>query len=124
MWDYVGDNYVHRIVQSRTDGKVVAKVVDWPRAGEVEEAEEEAGEEPGRAEGRSQRGEEHRGKKGKEEKREKYEDMDEELMQAIIESKLEMVRGVERGNKAKERWTGGRLHASTESNSLPGTMAI
>lgn len=23
MWDYVGDNYVHRLIQSKTDGKLV-----------------------------------------------------------------------------------------------------
>ena len=23
VWDYVGDNYVHRLVQSKTDGKIV-----------------------------------------------------------------------------------------------------
>lgn len=24
MWDYAGDNYVHRLIQSKTDGKLVA----------------------------------------------------------------------------------------------------
>jgi BRCA1-associated protein len=23
VWDYVGDNYVHRLIQSKTDGKLV-----------------------------------------------------------------------------------------------------
>ena len=23
MWDYAGDNYVHRLIQSKTDGKLV-----------------------------------------------------------------------------------------------------
>ena len=24
VWDYAGDNYVHRLIQSKTDGKLVA----------------------------------------------------------------------------------------------------
>lgn len=23
MWDYAGDNYVHRLIQSKTDGKLI-----------------------------------------------------------------------------------------------------
>jgi len=35
VWDYAGDNYVHRLVQNKADGKLVE--VDEQSAGEQEE---------------------------------------------------------------------------------------
>jgi len=35
VWDYAGDNYVHRLVQNKADGKLVE--VDEQNAGEQEE---------------------------------------------------------------------------------------
>jgi len=35
VWDYAGDNYVHRLVQNKADGKLVQ--VDEQNAGEQEE---------------------------------------------------------------------------------------
>ena len=35
MWDYAGDNYVHRLVQNKADGKLVE--VNEQNAGEQEE---------------------------------------------------------------------------------------
>jgi len=35
VWDYAGDNYVHRLIQNKADGKLVE--VDELNAGEQEE---------------------------------------------------------------------------------------
>jgi hypothetical protein len=35
VWDYAGDGYVHRLIQSKTDGKLVE--VAPPRAGDARE---------------------------------------------------------------------------------------
>jgi len=35
VWDYVGDNYVHRLIQSKTDGKLVEVPSPGPSQPEV-----------------------------------------------------------------------------------------
>jgi hypothetical protein len=34
VWDYAGDGYVHRLIQSKTDGKIVEVPSPLPRPGQ------------------------------------------------------------------------------------------